>query len=78
MALPTDLPEDIDALKALVLRQHQEIAELQQDVRVLRRLVFGPSSERRVPPVTSVLQGSLFFREIATEAARLVKKSCGR
>ena len=74
MALPTDLPEDIDALKALVLRQHQEIAELQQDVRVLRRLVFGPSSERRVPPETSGLQGSLFFREIAAEAARFAQE----
>ena len=74
MALPTDLPEDIEALKALVLRQHQEIAELQQDVRVLRRLVFGPSSERRVPPETPVLQGSLFFREIAAEAARFAQE----
>ena len=76
------LPHDNKSLKTLVLSQRQMIAErdeaiarLQHNNQVLAKLIFGQSSEKR--PVLSVdasLQGNLFLREIAAEAARLAEQ----
>jgi len=59
----THLPDDVDALKAIVARQDatistqastiseqsETIAKLEHNVEVFRRLAFGPSTERRRP-----------------------------
>src|ERR1044071_9114829 len=42
-----ELPKDRDAAHRLLLAQQQTIAQLQQEVRRLSRLVCGPRSERR-------------------------------
>lgn len=81
MECARDLPADIDALQRLVLAQREridtqsdEIARLEHNNRLLVQMVFGRSSERRVPepaaPARSA-QGHLFVQEIAAEAARL-------
>ena len=67
-----ELPQDVDALRALVLTQRQWLAErdetitqLEHQNRVLAKLVFGRSSEQRVPaPADLGLQGNLFPHEI--------------
>ena len=67
-----ELRQDVDALRALVHQRDERIAELEQQNRVLARLVFGRSSEQRSPaPLGSGLQGHLFIAEIAAEADRL-------
>jgi transposase len=74
-----ELPHDVDALRVLVLTHRQTIASLReenaqlaQQNRLLAKLVFGRSSEKRVPePLDSALQGHLFVAEIAAEAERL-------
>lgn len=67
------LPDDITALKSLVVAHRQEIARLEHNNRLLAKLVFGRSSEKGSPPASpeAVLQGHLFAQEIAAEAARL-------
>ena len=40
------LPDDIEALKALVLKERQEKAHLQEQLNVLLAKRFGPSSEK--------------------------------
>jgi transposase len=76
-----ELPHDISSLKALVIahletisRQSEEIARLEHNNEVLRRLVFGKKSEKRLPLGEAALQGSLFFQEMAAEAARLAER----
>jgi transposase len=69
-----DLPADVDALKTLVCHQREEIARLEQDNLLLRKMVFGKKTEKRVPLPASTLQESLFFQEIAAEAARLSRE----
>ena len=81
-----ELPQDVDALKTLVVTHRQwlaerettiasqrdEIARLEQHNRMLAKLVFGPTSEKRVPtPTDPSLQGHLFLADIAAEAERL-------
>lgn len=81
-----ELPHDVDALRSLTLAQLQTIAsheamiarlreenaQLEQHNRLLAKLVFGRSSEKRVSePVGPSLQGHLFLAEIAAEAERL-------
>lgn len=74
-----ELPQEVEALRALVLTQRQWLAErddtiarLEQHNRLLAKLVFGRSSEQRVSePVDASLQGNLFVAEIAAEAERL-------
>ena len=46
LATPSDLPEDIDALKALVRSQAERIKSLKADNMALRVLIFGTKSER--------------------------------
>src|SRR5436309_13319452 len=73
-----ELPHDVDALQALVLVHRQTIAsqretivQLEQHNRLLAKLVFGRSSEKRAQlPVDPALQGNLFLAEIAAEADR--------
>ncbi|TMQ73427.1 MAG: hypothetical protein E6K81_04745 [Candidatus Eisenbacteria bacterium] len=73
-----ELPHDVDALQALVLVHRQTIAsqretivQLEQHNRLLAKLVFGRSSEKRAQlPVDPALQGNLFLAEIAAEAER--------
>lgn len=67
------LPDDVAALRSLVLAQRDEIVRLEPNNRLLAKLVFGRSSEKAPPPPSpeAALQGHLFAREIAAEAARL-------
>jgi transposase len=70
-----ELPRDVASLKTLVLAQREEIARLEHNYRLLAKLVFGKSSEKRLPsPIDSSLQGNLFLKEIAAEAARLAEQ----
>lgn len=86
MERATALPNDIETLTALVLTQRQwlaerddaiasqrdQIAQLEQQNRVLAKWVFGRSSEKRVSePANPTLQGNLFVAQIAAEAERL-------
>lgn len=74
-----ELPHDVEALTTLVLTQRQWLAErdemiaqLEQHNRLLAKMVFGRSSEKRVPtPGDPSLQGHLFLADIAAEAERL-------
>ncbi len=74
-----ELPRDVESLKLLVLshrqtidHQREEIARLEHNNQLLAKLVFGKSSEKRLPsPIDASLQGNLFLKEIAAEAARL-------
>ena len=77
-----ELPHDVVALRALVLvdrqtigQQRETIAQLEERCRVLAKLVFGRSSEKRVPePGDPSLQGNLFLLDIAAEAERLAEQ----
>ena len=75
-----ELPQDVEALHALVIAQREwladrdeTIAQLEQQYRVLAKLVFGRSSEQRRAPIDAGLQGHLFVAEIAAEAERLAE-----
>jgi transposase len=82
MDLTHDLPADVESLRALVLTQRQmlterddEIARLEHSNRLLAKMVFGRSSEKRslaLPDLSP--QGQLFLKEIAAEAARLAEQ----
>ena len=74
-----EIPQDVESLAALVRAQRQwlaerdqTIAQLEQHNRLLAKLVFGRSSEKRIPtPGDPSLQGHLFLADIAAEAERL-------
>ncbi|MGH6691398.1 MAG: IS66 family transposase [Gemmatimonadales bacterium] len=74
-----ELPQDVEALRTLILAEREtvaslrdEVARLEQQNRVLAKWVFGRSSEKRTPePADPSLQGNLFLAEIAAEAERL-------
>jgi len=75
---PSTLPDDVAALKALVLAQADELAKrferietLEQYVQSLTKLVFGPKSERRDLDEVQRLQGHLFLAEIVAQAERI-------
>jgi transposase len=70
-----DLPHDVDALRALVVASQQTIARLEHNIRILTQLAFGKKNERRVPAEGETLQASLFFQELAAEAARLAERN---
>ena len=74
----SELPHDIEALKALLATcqqtiEHQSdtIARLEHNVDVLRKMIFGKKSERRPPDDEAALQGALFLQDLQQEAARL-------
>ncbi|WP_022949977.1 IS66 family transposase [Methylohalobius crimeensis] len=63
-ALPTpSLPDDIDALKALLLEKEQRIHLLEEQLRLLKHQRFGHRSEK------SDRQGELFNEAEIDEAA---------
>jgi transposase len=76
-----ELPRDVDALHALVMTHRQwlaerdeKIAQLEQQNRLLAKMVFGRKSEKREPQAADLsLQGNLFIAEIAAEAERLAE-----
>jgi transposase len=70
-APPADtLPQDVAALHSLVHALQQEVAHLGHQNELLRKMVFGRSSEKRAPEPDGA-QGHLFLQEIAAEVARL-------
>jgi transposase len=71
MEPPHELPDDVAGLKAVIGKQAEQIAQLENNNRILTQLIFGKKSEKRPPMGEAVLQGTLFFQEIAAEAARL-------
>lgn len=88
-----ELPDDVAALKALIAERDARLAErdgriaallertaaLEHNVEVLRRMAFGPSSEKRKPkaPIDSnAAQGHLFLVELLEEAERLADRTC--
>src|SRR4030042_3724211 len=81
MDAPHELPHNIESLRVLVLtplqtihHQYEEIARLEHNNEVLRKLVFGKKSEKRRPVGEAALQGHLFFQELAAEASRLAER----
>jgi len=83
-----ELPHDIESLRALVIshlqtieqqtetigHQSEEIARLEYNVQILQKLIFGKKSEKRPPEGEAAVQGHLFIREMAAEAARLAER----
>ena len=61
MTNPEDLPDDIDALKAIVLRQQDQNARLEKLVAGFKRALFGVKSEKVDPG-----QYELAFEDIET------------
>ena len=58
-----------------IVARDATIAQLEQHNRLLAKLVFGKSSEQRLPaPADLSLQGNLFLAEIAAEAQRLAEQ----
>ncbi len=88
MAPTPQLPDDMESLKALVVthlgtiehqsgtisRQTESIARLEHNNQVLTKMIFGKKSERRPPVGEAALQESLFFQELAAQAARLADR----
>jgi len=81
MDAPHELPHDIESLRALVVagletigHQSEEIARLEHNNQLLRKLVFGKKSEKRPPVGEGALQEHLFIQEIAAEASRLAER----
>jgi transposase len=68
-----ELPNDVDALKALVTDQQERIARLEQENRLLRKEVFAPKSERRPSTAFSLARGQmhLLFPELVEAAERI-------
>ena len=68
----TDLPDDVAALKALVVEQDEKLAAQRHTIDILTRIAFGKSSEKRraqIPPDV-VGQGHLFHADLLVEAER--------
>lgn len=70
---PHALPDDVDALKALIGAQHERIAELEHENGLLRKAAFAPKSERR--PTSAFVfepgQMHLLFPELLEAAERV-------
>lgn len=76
MAAERDLPADVESLQGLVVSLRDEVARLEHNNRLLSKMVFGRSSERRAAVAATSgpsPQGHLFLQEIAAEAARLAE-----
>lgn len=69
-----DLPDDVEKLKALVGSLQEKVATLEHNIDVLKKIAFGPSSEKRrpecEPEAGDEVQGHLFVAEIYEEAQR--------
>lgn len=73
-----ELPDDVEALKAIIAKQAEQIAALEHNVEVFRRLVFGPSSEKRrggEETPAHPMQGHLFFAPLLAEAERVSRET---
>jgi transposase len=75
------LPDDVEALKALIRRQSAEItqqsetiAKLEHHVAVLTKLVFGPKSEKRSIDGKDQLQGHLFLATLIAQAEQIAQQ----
>lgn len=53
------LPDDVEALKALIAAQQARIRELEHAVHVLTRMKFAPKSERRAADGFALEQGQM-------------------
>ncbi len=62
MTIERELPDDIEALKALVLAQADTIAALAAKVEKLTRQLYGPKSERRPVDAGFVLEPGISWR----------------
>lgn len=65
------LPDDVEALKALLAEKQATIEALQHAIEALRRIAFGKKSERRESPALLAdgqVQGNLFYAELLAEA----------
>lgn len=75
------LPNDVDALKAVITEQQGWIARLEQENRLLRKEIFAPKSERRPSTDFSLAPGQmhLLFPELVEAAERIAdeKKVAG-
>lgn len=81
----SQLPDDIEALKALLIErdskiteQAQEMADLRHNVEIYRRMAFGPSSEKRPGAGNGDAasgQGHLFAAALVAEAERVAMDS---
>ena len=73
----TQLPDDVDALKALVVHLREEVQGLKHNVEVYRRMAFGPSSEKRSsadPDSGHPKQAHLFAVALLEEAERVSRE----
>jgi transposase len=77
MELTHDLPTDPQALQALVLKLREQIQRLEHDNRLLHKIAFGPSTEKRPVHATGpgAPQGWLFAQEILAEAGQLAAQN---
>ena len=81
MEAALQLPDDVDALKALVAshlhtieHQSETITRLEHNLQVLTKLVFGKKSEKRSPDSNGTLQENLFLQDLAAEASHLAEQ----
>ena len=76
------LPDDVDALKAVIGEQQERIDRLEHENRLLRKEAFAPRSERRPSAGYSVEPGQarLLFPELVEAAERIAdeKRVAGR
>jgi transposase len=68
----SNLPDDVEALKALIAEQEEKIAAQRHTIDILTRIAFGRSSEKRRAqlPAEAVGQGHLFHADLLVEAER--------
>jgi transposase len=68
----SELPNDVEALKALIAERDAKIAAQAHTIDVLTRIAFGRSSEKRRAklPADVVGQGHLFHADLLVEAER--------
>ena len=66
---------EIARQRAEIAARDEAIARLEHNNQVLTKLIFGTKSEKRLPlSADGSLQGNLFLKEIAAEAARLAEE----
>lgn len=68
-----ELPSDVAALKEIIAQQQARIAQLESEIRILRRHEFAPSSERRPRSGFTLAPGQmhLLFPELIEAAERV-------
>lgn len=72
-----ELPDDVEALKQLVLAQRERIAILEHNIEVLRRIAFEAHGARQPSAgfTSDLHQGQLLFPEIVEAAERVADRS---